>query len=150
VAAGEFVDAHAHNVELVTAAAVGRMLTPLEGVAQMSSKSKVVNLQRRNMLKVGSLALVAIGAVAGTRRAQAQGKALPLVDPKDPTAATLGYVADASKVDKAKFPKFAAGQQCNNCTLWQGKPTDATAGCSIFPGKAVHAKGWCTAWVKKA
>ncbi len=119
----------------------------------MSSKSPhavKVNLQRRTLLKYGSLALVSIGAVAGTRRAQAQAKPMPLVDPKDPTAAALGYVADAAKVDKAKFPKFAAGQQCNNCTLWQGKPTDATAGCSIFPGKAVHAKGWCSAYVKKA
>lgn len=116
----------------------------------MSSKSQAVNVQRRNMLKYGSLALVAIGAVAGTRRAEAQGKALPLVDPKDPAAANLGYVADATKVDKAKFPKFAAGQNCGNCTLFQGKPADASGGCPIFPGKAVHTKGWCSAYVKKA
>ncbi len=116
----------------------------------MSSKSKVVNVQRRNMLKMGSLALVGIGAVAGTRRALAQVKGLPLVDPKDPAAAALGYVADAAKVDKAKFPKFAAGQHCGNCTLFQGKPTDATGGCAIFPGKAVHGPGWCSAYVKKA
>ena len=117
----------------------------------MSSKSPhavTVNVQRRNLLKYGSLALVAIAAAAGARRAQAQG--MPLVDPNDPTAVALGYVADAAKTDKAKFPKYAAGQLCNNCTLWQGKPTDATAGCPIFAGKSVHAKGWCVAYVKKA
>lgn len=114
----------------------------------MSSKSKAVNLQRRNMLKYGSLALVSIGAVAGARHAPAQG--MPLVDPKDSAAVALGYVADAAKVDKAKFPKFAAGQHCGNCTLFQGKPTDATGGCPIFPGKSVHGKGWCSAYVKKA
>jgi hypothetical protein len=119
-------------------------------MSSKSSQAVTVNLQRRNMLKYGSLAIVAIGAVAGTRRAQAQGKPLPLVDPKDPTAVSLGYVADAAKADKAKFPKFAAGQHCGNCSLFQGKPTDATGGCPIFAGKSVHSAGWCSAYVKKA
>jgi hypothetical protein len=115
----------------------------------MSSKvPQAVNVQRRNVLKYGSLALVAIGAVAGTRRVHAQG--LPMVDPKDPTAMALGYVADAAKADKAKFPKFAAGQHCGNCSLFQGKTTDASGPCPIFAGKAVSSKGWCSAYVKKA
>jgi hypothetical protein len=119
-------------------------------MSSKSSQAVTVNLQRRNMLKYGSLALVAIGAVAGTRRAQAQAKPLPFVDPKDPTAVSLGYVADAAKADKAKFPKFAAGQHCGNCSLFQGKPTDAAGGCPIFAGKSVHSAGWCSAYVKKA
>jgi hypothetical protein len=34
--------------------------------------------------------------------------------------------------------------------LYQGKPSDATGGCPIFSGKLVNAKGWCSAYVKKA
>ena len=46
------------------------------------------------------------------------------VDPKDPQAAALGYVTDATKADKAKFPKYAAGQACGSCQLFQGKAGD--------------------------
>jgi High potential iron-sulfur protein len=62
----------------------------------------------------------------------------------------LGYVADAKRVDTKKFPKFAAGQVCSNCSLWQGKPADKAAACALFPGKQVAGLGWCSAWVKKA
>ena len=72
------------------------------------------------------------------------------VDPKDPQAAALGYVTDATKADKAKYPQYAAGQTCANCQLYQGKATDATGGCPLFAGKTVAAKGWCSAWAKKA
>jgi hypothetical protein len=72
-----------------------------------------------------------------------------LVDPKSPQAAGLGYVADASKADKAKYKNFAAGQACSNCALYQGKPTDAAAGCPLFAGKQVAGKGWCSAYAKK-
>ena len=76
--------------------------------------------------------------------------ALPLVDEKDPAAAGLGYKADAAGVDKAKFPKFAAGQNCGSCALYQGKAGDAAGGCPLFNGKQVPAKGWCSAYAKKA
>lgn len=68
----------------------------------------------------------------------------------DPQAKALGYVADASKADKAKYPKFAAGQACNGCALYQGKASDAAGGCPLFAGKQVAGKGWCSAWAKKA
>lgn len=73
-----------------------------------------------------------------------------LVDEKDAQAAALGYVADAKRVDTKKFPRFAAGQVCSNCSLWQGKPADKAAACALFPGKQVAGPGWCSAWVKKA
>ena len=76
--------------------------------------------------------------------------ALPLVDEKDPAAAGLGYKADAAGVDKAKFPKFAAGPNCGSCALYQGKAGDAAGGCPLFNGKQVPAKGWCSAYAKKA
>ena len=89
----------------------------------------------------GTLALCANAAVAADA---------PKVDPKDPQAAALGYVVDATKADKAKFPKVAAGQTCGNCQLYQGKAGDAGGPCAIFAGKQVAAKGWCSAYTKKA
>lgn len=71
------------------------------------------------------------------------------LDPKDPQAAALGFVADAAQVDKAKYPKFAAGQQCANCQLFGGAAGAATGACPIYAGKTVPAKAWCSAWVKK-
>jgi hypothetical protein len=68
----------------------------------------------------------------------------------DPQAVALGYKADGAKADKAKYPKYAASQNCANCALYQGKAGDAAGGCPLFAGKQVTAKGWCSAWAKKA
>jgi hypothetical protein len=76
--------------------------------------------------------------------------AAPMVAETDPAAKGLGYVADATKTDKVKNPKYAAGQVCTNCALYQGKATDAAAGCPLFAGKQVAGKGWCSAYAKKA
>lgn len=89
--------------------------------------------------------LAGAGAVALASRAQAQA----LLAETDPQAVALGYKADTTKVDKAKYPKHAATQLCNNCALYAGKPTDAAAGCPLFAGKQVAGKGWCSAWAKK-
>ena len=74
----------------------------------------------------------------------------PMLAETEPQAVALGYKANATKVDKAKFPKYAAEQVCSNCVLYQGKPTDAAGGCPLFAGKQVAGKGWCSAWAKKA
>ncbi|MFM9878782.1 MAG: high-potential iron-sulfur protein [Burkholderiaceae bacterium] len=92
--------------------------------------------------------VAATGALAAAAAAHAQ--AQPMVAETDPTATALGYKADATKVDKAKNPKFAAGQMCSNCALYQGKATDKIAPCPLFAGKQVAGPGWCTAWAKKA
>lgn len=73
----------------------------------------------------------------------------PLVDEKDPQAAALGYVAVAGRADKAKFPKYADGQLCSNCALYQGGAAEQ-GGCPLYPGKQVLAKAWCSAYNKKA
>jgi hypothetical protein len=93
--------------------------------------------------------VVSAGVLATTRLAQAQAAA-PLVQESDPQAVALGYKSDATKADKVKYPKYAAGQQCANCALYQGKATDAAGGCPLFAGKQVAAKAWCSAWAKKA
>lgn len=110
-------------------------------------KHSMMKTQRRDFLKIGSLAVasIAIAARAG-RPAQA---AEPHVDEKDATAQSLGYKHEATKVDKAKFAKYKAGEACANCQLYQGKPGGAWGPCPIFSGKEVSAKGWCSAYVKK-
>jgi High potential iron-sulfur protein len=70
--------------------------------------------------------------------------------PRQPQAVALGYKADNTKVDKAKYPQHAATQVCNGCNFYQGKAADAMAPCQLFAGKQVAAKGWCSGWVKKA
>lgn len=72
------------------------------------------------------------------------------VSESDPLAVSMGYKTDGSKVDKVKFPKYAANEQCSGCALFQGKTGDATGPCTLFSGKQVAAKGWCNAWAKKA
>ena len=89
-------------------------------------------------------------AVTGIAAGVSVAQAAPLVAENDPTAAGLGYKADATKTDKAKYPKYAAGQTCANCALYQGKAGAASGGCPLFAGKEVAAKGWCSAWAKKA
>ncbi len=75
---------------------------------------------------------------------------MQMLEEKEAVAQSLGYVADATRADKAKFPMFVAGSQCSNCAVFQGKAGDASGGCPIFQGKQVLASGWCSAWVKKA
>ena len=83
--------------------------------------------------------VMSAGILATTRLAQAQAPA-PLVQETDPQAVALGYKNDAAKADKVKYPKYAAGQHCANCALYQGKATDAAAGCPLFAGKQVAGK----------
>lgn len=94
--------------------------------------------------RVFLMTLAASGSALATA-AQAQA----MVDEKDAQAAALGYVADAKRVDTKRFPKFVAGQNCTNCSLYQGKATDKTAACPLFAGKQVAGAGWCSAWVKR-
>ena len=116
----------------------------LAGTDPSSLLKESLMTTRRSFIQIlplaGALALCAKGTMAADAAA---------VDPKDPQAAALGYVADATKADKAKFPKYAAGQVCSGCQLYQGKAGDASGPCAIFAGKKVSAKGWCSAYVKK-
>ena len=74
----------------------------------------------------------------------------PMVDEKEAAAVALGYVADAARVDKAKYPKYAPGQACGNCALYQGVAGAAAGPCPLFAGKQVSAAGWCGSYVKKS
>jgi len=84
-------------------------------------------------------------AVPGTL---VQAADLPHVDPESAQAKALGYVHDMSEVDTAKFANFVPGSNCVGCQLYQGG--EEWGGCGIFPGQAVAANGWCSAFAKKA
>ena len=92
--------------------------------------------------------LSAAGACTLALNGKVQAQAM--VADTDPQATALGYKSEASKVDKAKYAKYAAGQECSNCALYQGKPGSAAGGCPLFAGKQVSSKGWCSAYAKKA
>ena len=73
----------------------------------------------------------------------------PMVDEKEAQAVALGYVSVATTADKAKYPKYADGQACTNCALYQGGAA-GQGPCPLFPGKQVSGKAWCSAYAKKA
>jgi len=105
-------------------------------------------ISRRSMVKSGLIAgalLPAIGLVSRTACAAP----LPPLDPSDPTAKALGFIADGSKVDAKKYPTYKPTQKCGTCAQFQGKATDATAACTIFAGKSVPQGGWCQVWAQR-
>jgi hypothetical protein len=92
--------------------------------------------ERRDLLKAGSLMLVSLAAMTRAVHSHAQAKALP-------------HLADANKVDRQKFPAYKPGTDCDDCIQFEGKKKEAFGPCKIFPGKAVSAKGWCSAFQPK-
>ncbi|TDN69520.1 high-potential iron-sulfur protein [Paraburkholderia sp. BL10I2N1] len=70
----------------------------------------------------------------------------PKLSEADPAAQKLGYRVDASKVDKTRFPNFVAGQDCSNCSLYQGNAGETYGGCVLFGNKQVAARGWCSSY----
>ena len=98
---------------------------------------------RRDFLKISAV------ACTGLVFARLADAAPATLLESDPTAQTLGYKANAKSVDKAKYPKYTAGQACANCMFYQGGSA-ANGACPIFAGKLVSAKGWCGSYAKKA
>lgn len=105
------------------------------------------SLPRRTLLKVALLGGAALPLVA--RMSEAQAAAQPLVDVKDPVAASLGYVLDTKKVDAKANPTHKPEQHCGNCIQFQGKVADKQGACNLFPGKDVVGPGWCKVWAQK-
>jgi hypothetical protein len=97
------------------------------------------NMTRRALVR-GGLITGALIPIAGLFvNGPAVAAAAPL-DPNDPTAKALGFVAKSTKPD----------QQCGNCAQFQGKSGDAQGACTLFPGKTVPSGGWCMSWAKKS
>ena len=103
-----------------------------------------MSVSRRVFIENGAFLLATFGVCA-----VAWPDSPPMVSESDPLATALGYKADASSVDKAKFPQYAAGSSCSSCALYQGVAGAASGPCPLFAGKAVSAQGWCSSYVKK-
>ena len=103
-------------------------------------------LSRRQLLQGALVGIAAVPAASLLARS-ASAEAL---SESDATAKSLGYVADAKKVNAAANPNYKPGQHCANCMQYTGKAGAASGPCNIFPGKDVAAQGWCKVWVKRA
>jgi len=102
---------------------------------------------RRTLLKGALLGVAAVPVTALLGRAEA---AAAPVDPNEAQAKSLGYVADATKVDAKANPNYKPGQHCGNCLQAPtAKPGDKTVACNIFAGRMVSANGWCKVYVAK-
>lgn len=99
---------------------------------------------RRRFIRIGTAALVS-APFAGTLLSGNAGAAEALSE-SDPTAVALGYKTDAAKAPNRKDKTSV----CGNCSLFTGKAGASDGPCNIFGGKIVNAKGWCSAWAKKA
>ena len=65
----------------------------------------------------------------------------------DRHAVAVGYVEDAARVDRKRYPKFTPDQDCARCDLYKA-PVDAAWGpCTVFPGYLVAGRGWCDVFV---
>ena len=108
-------------------------------------------INRRSFLKLG---VKAGGGAIALSAIPIHLSAADEVAEDEPLAQAMGYVADASTVDTAKFPKRAgeegAKQFCNNCALYAGSADAEMAPCSIFQNRMVRGAGWCNAWVAKS
>ncbi|MCC5865544.1 MAG: high-potential iron-sulfur protein [Wenzhouxiangella sp.] len=76
-------------------------------------------------------------------------QALPELELDNPTARALGYQHDANLIDAQQYPQRQPSHLCSNCALYSGREGDEWGPCSLFPGKAVNAGGWCTAWAPR-
>jgi hypothetical protein len=104
---------------------------------------------RRALLKgmlTGAAALPV--AASGVRVAWAD-EDFPTLKEDDVTARSIGYVADAAKVDPQAYPMFKKGQDCSNCKLYTADAGAPKGACELVLGQYVLAKAWCKAWEAK-
>ena len=100
---------------------------------------------RRSFLKsVGGAAALSTLGIAPTA---VHASDLPKLEESDPTAKALNYLHDADAVAEAL--RAQKDRYCFNCALYAGAETDEWAGCSIFPGKSVAGRGWCSVWAPR-
>ena len=111
---------------------------------------------RRDFLKIVGGGLIGIGCLNLSKKVFADTPpAAGPVSAEDPLAKALGYYEDASKVDIVKYAKRAGAegqkQFCSSCNLFQtALKKDGRGPCTLFGGKTVNEKGWCSGWVVKA
>jgi len=99
---------------------------------------------------VNNLGFAAIVAVLPDAQAPFAGQARsaepPHLDVKDSAAMAVGYLENASDIDPKKYPAYVKGTSCENCLLLQGTSGPHYRPCTLFPGKVVSVRGWCSGW----
>jgi len=111
----------------------------------MARSTGTTDAERRRLLKLAALGLVAAPFASSVFSAPARAADLPMVDEADPTAKALGYHCDAGK-NPARTDKTAV---CDGCMFYTAQPDQKAGACALFPGKLVCPKGWCSSWQKK-
>jgi hypothetical protein len=108
-------------------------------------------IQRRALLKAALMGVAAAPLAAQLLRAERAeaAEAVATLSETSKTAQTLGYVAEAGKVDAQAYPNYRPGQTCRNCSEYLGEAADAQGGCTLVLGEYVLAGAWCKAWAQK-
>ena len=100
----------------------------------------MTDIKRRKFVSLMGMGVAVVPVSALVASLPSRADDAPAVDPASAQAQALQYVA-VSTVE---------GQNCANCTLYTGAEGDAMGPCPLFPGSAVAAEGWCSAYVPKA
>ena len=95
-------------------------------------------ISRRRLLKGAIAGFAAVPAAALIAKSAA---AAEPVTEADPTAKSLAYVTDASKVNAKANPNYKPGQKCANCLQYSGKPGAADGPCALFPEQDRESRG---------
>ena len=111
----------------------------------MSRSNGIPDAERRRLLKLAALGLVAAPFASSVFSTTARAADLPMVDEADPTAKALGYHCEGGK-NPARTDKTAF---CDGCMFYTAQPDKKSGACALFPGKLVCPKGWCSSWQKK-
>jgi hypothetical protein len=106
--------------------------------------SKIIG--RRTLLKAALTGVASLPLAAALVRPARADDQFPLLKEEDTTAKSIGYVADAGKVDATVYPTFRKGQDCSNCKLYLGDKGEPQGACELVLGQFVLAKAWCKAW----
>jgi len=114
-----------------------------KGASMVKKNTQIVESDlddRRSFL----LRLIGISGVALLACSKAWAQVL--LNPSEQLAKILGYAEDATKVDSKKWPTWKSGNICGNCNLFKAAGSDRGS-CTLFPGKLVKTKGWCSTWL---
>ena len=120
---------------------------------------------QKSLLMLGSLPVVGFILNACTKKEEgaaptaaapaapaAAAGGLKAISEDDPVAQSLGYKADATKVDVQKYPKRAgaegAKQFCSGCQFYSAAEGELGK-CQLFPNGLVNKNGWCNSWQAK-
>ena len=98
-------------------------------------------LTRRRVIQWLPFASVGAGLSA-----HASASSYPHLDELEARAREVGYVEDASRVDRHRYLKYRVGETCGQCDLYLATATEPWAGCTLFPRRWVAGGGWCDAY----